>query len=111
MASSNYLDSQGRLTNGRYTIDAAGMAVHKTGSLSRGKSQFLARIDAESAVLDAAAYADREGIWGGVGKYKAKVQIISGPIGVLAGTGELTDYVNVYRTKSGFVHGSPGTPL
>jgi len=98
-------NARGQLTNGPYTLDAAGMAPHKTGSLRLGKSQFLSGVDAERAVLDAAAYADEAGLWVG---NKAKVFVENGPVGALGNTGELTSWINVYRTKTGFVHGAPG---
>jgi hypothetical protein len=31
-------------------------------------------------------------------------------VGVVAETGELTNYINVYRTADGRVHGSPASP-
>jgi hypothetical protein len=82
------------------------MEPHQTGSLAAGKSQWLSSVDAEKAVLDAAAKADADGLWVG---NKAKVPA-NQPVGALGSTGELTDVINVYRTKTGFVHGSPGTP-
>lgn len=82
------------------------MSPHKTGSLRAGKSQFLSGVDAEKAVLDAAAYADDAGLWVG---NKAKVFVENGPVGALGTTGELTNWINVYRTRTGFVHGSPGS--
>jgi len=39
---------------------------------------------------------------------KAKVFVENGPVGALGNTGELTSWVNVYRTKIRFVHGAPG---
>ena len=106
------------MTNGAYTIDLTAMSPHATGSLSGGQSQFLWRIDAFGAVLDAAAYADDYALWEGVGSFKAKVAVVNGPVGVLALNGSLTDYVNIYRTRprsvegrlTRFVHGSPGSP-
>jgi RHS repeat-associated protein len=96
----------GQLTNGKYTLDSAGMAPHTTGSLKAGKSQFLAGVNEKQLVLDAAAMADKAGLWVG---NKAKV-VFDQPIGVHAGTGELTNTINVYRTDTGFVHGAPGSP-
>ena len=98
-------NARGQLTNGRYTLDAPGMAPHKTGATAGGKSQFLAGVDAEKATLDAAAYADEMGLWAG---NKAKVYVEGGPVGILGNTGELTNWINVYRTRTGFVHGAPG---
>ncbi|MBP0019465.1 MAG: hypothetical protein J7647_18170 [Cyanobacteria bacterium SBLK] len=104
---SKYLNQRGWLTNGVYTVNPLDMKRHKTGSLRSGKCQFLFYVDAESAVLDAAAYADRYGLWNA--QNKAKVCVVNGFVGVLA-TGELTRYINVYRTDTGFVHGCPGVP-
>jgi hypothetical protein len=104
MAPRLFSNSKGLLTNGRYLLDEAGMIPHMTGSLTAGKSQFLFRIDARKAVLDAAAYADEAGLWIG---NKAKV-LTNAPVGVSARTGELTNWLNVYRTNTGFVHGAPG---
>lgn len=80
-----------------------------------GKSRFLYDVDADKAVLDVAAYADEYGLWepgsGNPADFanKAKVPVKNGPVGV-TGSGELTDVINVYRTKTGYVHGSPGNP-
>jgi hypothetical protein len=104
-APETYLNRHGQLTNGTYTLDEAGMAPHMTGSTISGKSQFLFGVNADQAVLDAAAHADSEGLWVG---NKAKVFIQNGPIGILGDSGELTDWLNIYRTRTGFVHGAPG---
>ena len=72
-------------------------------------------VDANKAVLDASAYADEYGLWeprsGNVNDFpdKAKVFVENGPVGV-TGDGQLTNYINIYRTKTGFVHGCPGNP-
>jgi len=58
-------------------------------------------------VLDAAAYADANALWVGT---KAKVFVQNGPVGALGRSGELTSWIDVYRTKTGFVHGAPGSP-
>jgi RHS repeat-associated protein len=99
------INRHGQLTNGTYTIDAAGMAPHKTGSLAGGKSQWWSGVDAERATLDAAAYADANNLWVGA---KAKVPATNGTVGVLGRTGEPTEWINVYRNANGFVHGAPG---
>ncbi len=83
------------------------MAAHMTGSTAAGRSQFLSTVDADTAVLEAAAYADENGLWVG---NKAKVFVENGPVGVLGSNGQLTDWINIYRTQTGFVHGAPGTP-
>jgi hypothetical protein len=103
-----YVNDKGLLTNGLYTLDEAGMAPHLTGSLEAGKSQFLSGVDAEKAVLDAAAYADKAGLWV---NNTAKVFVENGPVGVIGKSGELTNWINVYRTNTGFVHGTPGGAL
>lgn len=38
--------------------------------------------------------------------YMAAVQVKGG--GVLGRTGELTNWINIYRTRTGMVHGAPG---
>ena len=78
-----------------------------TGVLSSGKSQFFNRLNDKQLVLDAAAYANKAGLWVG---NKAKI-ILDRPIGVHAGTGNPTNVLNVYRTNNGIVHGAPGSPL
>ena len=104
-------NTRGELTNGKYILDTAGMVKHTNGT--SGKSQFLFDVDADKAVLDAAAYADYFKLWkpntGNLEDFanKAKVYVENGPVGV-SGNGELTDYINVYRTKTNFVHGCPG---
>jgi hypothetical protein len=73
--------------------------------LSGGKSQWWSHVDAERATLDAAAYADANRLWVA---NKAKVPVINGTVGVAGRTGEPTQWINIYRNKNGFVHGSPG---
>ncbi|WP_437968481.1 RHS repeat-associated core domain-containing protein [Sorangium sp. So ce260] len=102
-----YLNRHGQITNGRYVVDSKAMMPHQTGSLRSGKSQWLSTVDAEKAVLDAASKADELGLWqGSKAKVPADVEV-----GALGRTGELTRWINVYRTKTGFVHGAPGSPL
>jgi hypothetical protein len=96
----------GQLTNGQYILDDVGMQPHTTGSLTQGKSQFLYRVNEKQVVLDAAAYADEAGLWVG---NKAKA-VLGMPIGVHGQTGELTNVINIYRTNTGFVHGTPARP-
>jgi hypothetical protein len=100
-----FLNRHGQVTNGTYTLDESGMAPHMTGSGSSGKSQFLSGVDADSATLDAAAYADKNGLWSG---NSAKVYVKNGPVGIVGRTGQLTNWINIYRTNTGFVHGAPG---
>jgi RHS repeat-associated protein len=92
----------GQLTNGRYTLDSAGMEPHVNGT--PGKSQFGFYVNSGKATLDAAAYADEFGLWVG---NKAKVPVSNGIVGY-TGNGEPTSWINVYRSDTGFVHGAPG---
>ena len=102
-----FYDAQGKLTTGRYTISGEKMAPHLAGSTTSGKSQFLFHVDAQAAVLDAAHHADAYNLWV---DNKAKVFIRNGPVGILGHSGELTDWINIYRTNKGMIHGSPGSP-
>ena len=81
-----------------------GAATGLASDVLRSKSQFLYFVDADQLVLDAAAYADEAGLWVG---NKATVTMDQF-IGAHAETGSLTRTVNLYRTDTGFVHGSPG---
>jgi hypothetical protein len=71
-----------------------------------GKSQFGFYVNSGKATLDAAAYADEYGLWVG---NKAKVPVSNGTVGYLW-DGTPTSWINVYRTQTGFVHGSSGNP-
>ena len=82
------------------------MAVHTTGSLAGGKSQFLFRVNEKQLVLDGAAYADDAGLWVG---NKAQI-ILDRPIGVHGTSGGLTNVLNIYRSKNGYIHAAPGSP-
>ncbi len=92
----------------------AKMAPHLAGGPA-GKSRFDFDVDADKAVLDAAAYADEYGLWyASSGNHndfadKAKVFVTNGPVGRNS-AGEWKDYINVYRTKTGYIHGCPGNP-
>jgi hypothetical protein len=97
---------RGEPTNGKYTVDLIGMKLHSAGDLSTGKSQFLFYIDANKAILDAAAYADKYNLWDPKNG-SAKVAVTNGNIGVTGIDGELTRYIKVYRTKTKYVHGTP----
>lgn len=96
------------LTNGVYTFDRVANLPHTTGSLAGGKGQFLYRVNEKQLVLDGASYADGAGLWNREGT-KAKI-IFDRPIGVHGKSGELSNVLNIYRTNTNFVHGSPGTP-
>ena len=101
-----FRNAKNLLTNGKYFLDEVGMTKHMTGSLTGEKSQFLFRVDARKAVLDAAAYADEASLWIG---NQAKVFVTNGPVGVIGRTGELTNWITITTTKTGFVHGWPST--
>ena len=107
-------NKKGELTNGTYTLNQKDMLIHVDGK-NPNKSQFLYDVDANKAVLDASAYADANNLWeASTGnsidfENKAKVPVTNGYVGV-TGKGELTSYINVYRTKTGYVHGCPGNP-
>ncbi len=106
-------DEHGRLTNGTYYLNEKDMAKHTTGSLKDGKSQFLYHVNEKELVLDAAAYADHTQLWASnkPGEFACKAKIVfDRPIGVHAETGQLTNVLNLYRTKKGLVHGCPGSP-
>jgi gas vesicle protein len=112
----------GDLTNGAYTIDQAAMKKHKIGMHPDfpDKSQFFFNVDAESATLNAAAYADKYQLWRGSDFQKAKVPALEN-VGALSSSLNAvpTNYINVYRGKPKLldgkttqkVHGSPGTPV
>lgn len=99
-----WINQHGQLTNGTYTLDSAGMDPHVNGT--PGKSQFGFHVNSGKAILDAAAYADAHGLWRGA---KAKVPVTNGIVGQLA-DGTPTSWINIYRTRTRFVHGSPGNP-
>lgn len=101
-----FTDRHGRLTNGKLTLDTPGMAPHVSGATVTGKSQFLDRVNADQAVLDAAACADEVGLWIG---NKAKVFVEGGTLGAIGRTGELTSWINVHVSRMGMVHGVPGS--
>jgi len=105
-----FRNSKGQLTNGTYTVDSVGMEPHTNGLNSTGKSQFMYGVDANKAVLDAAAYADEFNLWTMSDGSKARVPVANGPVGIHGSSGLQTDYINVYRTKTGFVHGAPASP-
>jgi hypothetical protein len=104
-APKTFIDRHQNLSNGLYRLDADGMRPHIDGTTKSGKSQFLSFVDQDRVTLDAAAYADRFELWDG---NKAKIFVKNGPIGIRSENGELTSWINVYRTKSGFVHATPG---
>ena len=77
------------------------MLIHVDGK-NPNKSQFLYDVDAnnlwEASSGNLTDFAN-----------KAKVPVTNGYVGV-TGKGELTSYINVYRTKTGYIHGCPGNP-
>ncbi len=64
-------------------------------------------VNEKQLTLDAAAIADELGLWNDKGK---AVVVLDRTIGVTGKGGELTNTVNVYRTKGGTVHACPGSP-
>ncbi|HEV2474188.1 MAG TPA: RHS repeat-associated core domain-containing protein [Chthonomonadales bacterium] len=101
------LSREGWLTDGSYIVNEYRMAPHLTGSFAEGKSQFLFDVNARDAVLRAAEYADRNGLW--TSENTAKV-LCDRDLGVSALTGLRTRWLNLYRTQTGFIHGCPGNP-
>lgn len=105
-----FYDKDGNITNGKYTINSKKMLPHIDNTPK--KSHFFSDVDAEKAVLDAAAYADEFNLWetntGNPNDFacKAKIYIENGPIGV-TGSGKYAYYINIYRTATGQVHGCP----
>ncbi|MCI8669718.1 MAG: hypothetical protein HFI34_09390 [Lachnospiraceae bacterium] len=55
-------NSKSELTNGTYTLNQQDMIIHADGK-NLNKSQFLYDVDANKAVLAAAAYADANNLW------------------------------------------------
>ena len=104
-ATNNWSRRGGELTNGKYTVNKEKMKKHIY-DLGMGRSVFYGTIDAEQEVLKAAEYADKYDLWNGI---KAKVRVSNKNIGTL-GTGEPTNYINLYRKKNNQIHGSPGNP-
>jgi hypothetical protein len=83
-----------------------------------GKSQFGYYVNSGKATLDGAAYADKYGLWNDktvvkngktvtIRGNKAKVPVSNGIIG-FTGDGTPTSWLNIYRSNTNFVHGSPG---
>ena len=94
------------MTNGKYTVNREKMKKHIY-NLGMGRSIFYGSVDAEQAVLKAAEHADKYELWEG---QKAKVRVSNKNIGTLGATGEPTNYINLYRSQKGQIHGSPGNP-
>lgn len=66
-------------------------------------------MDASAAALDAASFADKAELW--TDANQALVFVENGPVGVVGRTGELTNWIKVTRTDTGFVHGWPAAGL
>lgn len=101
------LTRHGELTNGVYTVSQELMKKHVFGGVA-GKSLFYPTVNANETVLKAAEHADAAGLWNAQGK--AKVQVLNTNIGIL-GSGEPTNFINIYRKINGLIHGSPGSPV
>lgn len=104
-----FRNERGEATNGKYTVIDEKMEPHVNGDFTSDKSQFLYGVDYNKATLDAAAYADEHKLWDPKDN-SAKVPVSNGNVGVTGRTGQLTEYINVYRKNSGYVHSSPGNP-
>ena len=105
------MDRHGFLTNGTFTLDAAGLAKHLDGT--PGKSQYFFRADAAQLTLDAAAYADSLGLFNnseGVFVGGKATVYFAQPIGVHGASGLPTSKLNLYSNGNGHVHSSPGSP-
>jgi hypothetical protein len=107
------IDRHGRTTNGTYTLGDAGMAKHTPGTAPAGKSVFFPGINAEKIVLDAAKIADEQGLWKATspGAFPSVAKVLwPEEVGVTGETQQRTNWINLYRKKSGTLHGSPGNP-
>lgn len=80
------------------------MKPHTSGDYSTGKSQFKFGVNADKAVLDGAAYADEYNLWNPQTN-SAKIFVKDGIIGY--SNGQPTQWMNIYRTNTGMVHGTP----
>ena len=102
------------MTNGIYTIDIEGQNHHTGVSPRPGDSTFLYSVDADKAVLDAAAYADKYDLWvptsGSGFADSALVKVTDGFVGVTGEKGQLTQWIKVHRTTTNYVHGNPANP-
>ncbi|WP_159045098.1 RHS repeat domain-containing protein [Streptomyces sp. NRRL F-5122] len=101
-----YINPKGNWTNDLYTVRRKAMEPHMNGRTDTGKSQFLFNVEAEKVTLDAAAYADANGLWQG---NKARVYVENGPVGVVGRSGELTNWIRVTR-EGRMIHGWPVGP-
>ena len=87
-----------------YKVNSDWMKPHLPGSQS-GRSVFSPNVNAEVAVLDAAQFADENGLWDMLKPNRAVVQM-SGIVGT-TDTGQDTQWIAVSRRKSGWIHGWP----
>jgi RHS repeat-associated protein len=99
-------NANGWLTDGNYTVRPGGNAAHLPGTSLPGKSVFYNAGNVDNLTLQAAEYADTYGLWNGA---KAKVYVDGAPIG-RTGSGQPTNWLNVYRDSNGIIHASPGNP-
>ncbi|MCC9157079.1 RHS repeat-associated core domain-containing protein [Streptomyces parvulus] len=101
-----YVNPKGNWTNDAYTVRRKQMEPHINGKTNTGKSQFLFHVEADKVTLDAAAYADANGLWKG---NKARVYVENGPVGVVGRSGELTNWLRVTR-EGRMIHAWPVGP-
>ena len=77
-------NNKGELTNGVYTLNQQDMLIHVDGH-NPNKSQFLYDVDANKAVLDAAAYADANNLW-------------------VSSSGNIADFANIQFVETDYVY-------
>ncbi|MGI9650148.1 RHS repeat domain-containing protein [Chryseobacterium sp. RLHN22] len=104
-----YLNKQGNLTDGLFTVSKEGMLKHKMDLGISGKSIFYPTVNADEAVLKAAQYAEKNNLWILNNGTKAKIPVLNSNIGRLS-NGQPTNFINVYKSKNNLIHGAPGTP-
>lgn len=104
-----YLNKQGNLTDGVFTVSKDGMLKHKMDLGIGGKSIFYPTVNADEAVLKAAQYAEKNNLWIYNGGTKAKIPVVNINIGKLS-TGQPINFINIYKGKNNLIHGAPGTP-
>ena len=111
---SKYLDANGNLTDGVHTVNPTDTAPHLPLTAGPGKSVFLSGVDAQTALLDAAQYADENGLWQAPNFDQATVYVTNGPVGIIGRTGELTNWLTVSRALGSrvfhWIHGWPSGP-
>jgi hypothetical protein len=90
-----------QVRSGEYD-DTAGIGVWLS-CLANGETKPIADVQVGDQVLAADPETRETGA-------REVVPVTNGRVGALSSTGEATEWINVYRTNTGFVHGSPGSP-